>query len=154
MTLGYTLLGTASHTFPRFRAALPWRGGDLQTIKNNLVWRAPEFPSAHQSRIQLPLNDGSGDVLLGLLDKPTTPSSLPLVVLIHGLTGCEGSRNIMTSAAYYLSQGFSVLRLNLRESLFMATMYWRLPACALPSTFMPDSSASWPPATPSITAIS
>ena len=114
MSLGYTLLGSASHTFPPFKAAFPWLGGDLQTIKNNLVWQVPDFPGERQTRVRLPMKDGSGDVLLGLLDRPAEATGLPLLILIHGLTGCEGSRNIMTSAAYFLSQGFTVLRLNLR----------------------------------------
>ena len=114
MSSGYTLLGAASHTFPAFKAAFPWYGGDLQTIKNNLVWGAPNFPPERQTRVALPVNDGSGDVLLGLLDRPAQPTHLPLLILIHGLTGCEGSRNIMMSAAHFVSQGFTVLRLNLR----------------------------------------
>lgn len=113
-TSGYTLYGRSLRPFPTFRAANPWRGGDLQTIKNNLVWQAPVFSSHRQHRVRLAMNDGTGDVLLALLDRPENESNLPLLILVHGLTGAEDSRNIMISAAYFVSLGFPVLRLNLR----------------------------------------
>jgi predicted alpha/beta-fold hydrolase len=111
---GYSVLGRAPPLFPAFRVAFPWFGGDLQTIKNNLSWTEPPFAPERQTRLHLPLHDGTGDTLLGLLDRPPQDTGLPLLILIHGLTGCEGSRNIMTSAAYFVACGFPVLRLNLR----------------------------------------
>lgn len=111
---GYTLYGRSLRAFPTFRAGLPWVGGDLQTIKNTLAWRAPVFPRERQTRLSLSLNDGTDDTLLGVLDEPRHKSRLPLLILIHGLTGSEDSRNIMSSAAHLLELGFSVLRLNLR----------------------------------------
>lgn len=111
---GYTLYGRSLSPFPAFNSASPWIGGDLQTIKNNLVWQAPRFSPDQQSRLTLPMSDGTGDTLLGLLDQPKQKTSLPLLILIHGLTGSETSRNIMVSAAHFVSLGFPVLRLNLR----------------------------------------
>ena len=61
-----------------------------------------------------PMNDGTGDCLTGLLDMPEHEAKLPLLILVHGLTGCEASRNIMTSAAHFVAEGFPTLRLNLR----------------------------------------
>ena len=60
------------------------------------------------------MEDGSGDILLGLLDEPPKETGLPLLILVHGLTGCEESRNIMTTAHHFLAEGFRVVRLNLR----------------------------------------
>ena len=114
MTSGYTVYGHPPPVFQSYRPAYPWRGGDLQTIKNNLMWRQPTFAPERQERLTFQMNDGTGDALLGLLDWPERKTSLPLLILIHGLTGCEESRNIMVSAAHYLSLGFPVLRLNLR----------------------------------------
>lgn len=111
---GYTLYGRSIRPFPAFRPRLPWVGGDLQTIKNTLVWRAPEFSKDHQKRVNLPMNDGTGDSLLACLDEPAQETNLPLLILIHGLTGSEDSRNITISAVWFLSLGFPVLRLNLR----------------------------------------
>lgn len=58
--------------------------------------------------------DGSGDVLLGALNRPIEPSGKPLVILIHGLTGCETGTYMQASAAALLTAGHPVLRLNLR----------------------------------------
>lgn len=58
--------------------------------------------------------DGSGDRLIGQLHRPAAETGRPLVVLIHGLTGCEGSFYILNSAAAHLAAGYPVLRLNLR----------------------------------------
>ena len=114
MTSGYTVYGRSCSVFPPFRAAYPWFGGDLQTIRNTLTWQEPTFAPERQERLTFPMNDGTGDSLLGLLDKPAAETKLPLLILVHGLTGCEESRNIMVSAAYFVSLGFPVIRLNLR----------------------------------------
>lgn len=111
---GYTLYGRSLRAFPAFRPRIPWVGGDLQTIKNNLAWRAPVFREDRHSRLTLSMNDGTGDSLLARLDLPQEEAGLPLLILIHGLTGSEDSRNITVSAAYFVSLGFPVLRLNLR----------------------------------------
>ncbi|NKB45725.1 MAG: alpha/beta fold hydrolase [Alphaproteobacteria bacterium] len=114
MTSGYTLYGRPGPVFEPFRSTYPWVGGDLQTVRNTLSWLPPNFDTKRQERLIFPMNDGTGDSLLGLLDKPIHPTDLPLLILVHGLTGCEASRNIMVSAAHFVSLGFPVLRLNLR----------------------------------------
>ena len=57
--------------------------------------------------------DGSGDRLWALYNKGKDAAK-PLVILIHGLAGCEDSPYIIASARYFLQQGYGVLRLNLR----------------------------------------
>jgi predicted alpha/beta-fold hydrolase len=95
-----------------FRPRFPWIGGDLQTIRNNLVGRAPLL--ADTVRLSLPMSDGSGDVLLAALNMPDGDQGKPLVILVHGLTGDEDSTNIAVSAAWHRGRGHPVLRLNLR----------------------------------------
>jgi predicted alpha/beta-fold hydrolase len=59
--------------------------------------------------------DRTGDILLGMLDQPEVPmAGRPLVVLIHGLTGCEDSVYILSAARHLLNLGYAVLRLNVR----------------------------------------
>ena len=98
--------------YPPFRPRAPWWGPDLQTVRNALRPPAPhEFPA---ERIILPLSDGSGDALSGLLQRPHTECGKPLAVLIHGLSGSEESAYMHTSAGELLRRGHPVLRLNLR----------------------------------------
>jgi len=98
---------------PVFRARAPWWGGDLQTLRNMLVRAGDALPATSQ-RVYFPLSDGSGDRLAAMIDWPARPVDSPLVVLIHGLTGCEDSAYIRASAAFHLKRGRRVLRLNLR----------------------------------------
>jgi len=59
--------------------------------------------------------DRTGDILLGMLDRPEEPmAGRPLVILVHGLTGCEDSVYILNSARHLLDLGYTVLRLNVR----------------------------------------
>ena len=106
--------GRPTVDFPAFRPRWPWIGGDLQTLRNTLSYQIPDFSRFPPERLTLPMSDGSGDHLLALLNRPTADIGRPAVVLVHGLTGSENSRNIMTSAAYHLRAGHPVVRLNLR----------------------------------------
>lgn len=114
MTSGYTVYGHAPVVFSPFRSAFPWVGGDLQTIRNTVTRADDSVVTLASERIQLPMNDGTGDSLLGLVSVPQGETTLPLLVLIHGLTGSESSENIVVSAKHFASLGFPVLRLNLR----------------------------------------
>ncbi|HUB97494.1 MAG TPA: alpha/beta fold hydrolase [Stellaceae bacterium] len=98
---------------PDFLPRAPWWGGDLQTISNYLRPR-PRL-SAAPERLILPLSDGTGDRLAAALDRPAEPrAELPLMVMLHGLSGDELSANVMRSTKSLLAQGYTVLRLNLR----------------------------------------
>jgi predicted alpha/beta-fold hydrolase len=104
-----------SLTFPPFHRRAPWWGRDLQTLRNSIIAgqgrRLAEFPG---ERLEFPLSDGSGDVLLGTLHIQKAGADRPLVVLIHGLTGSEDSVYVRVSAQALLTLGYPVLRLNLR----------------------------------------
>ncbi len=67
------------------------------------------------------MRDGSGDRLaaslhrpIPRLDPPGVTDGKPLVLLIHGLTGCEDSVYMRAGARHWLEHGHPVLRLNLR----------------------------------------
>ncbi|WP_236024887.1 YheT family hydrolase [Arenibaculum pallidiluteum] len=100
--------------FPAFRPRLPWVGGDLQTLRNTL--RPPRLRSAATPQVlRFPMQDGTGDVLVGVLDRPERPAlGCPLALLVHGLTGSAESAYMRVSTAALLKGGHSVLRLNLR----------------------------------------
>ncbi len=104
-----------SAAFPTFRPRAPWFGADLQTLRN--VLRGPVInPSGRNAtEIVLPLDDGTGDALVGALDQPSSAlGGKELVVLIHGLSGSADSAYILASASAWLERGHPVLRLNLR----------------------------------------
>ncbi|MGO8916662.1 MAG: YheT family hydrolase [Stellaceae bacterium] len=101
--------------FPPFAARAPWWGGDLQTLRNFFVRRHGRLDAYPAERLSLAMDDGSGDVLLAVLNRPlSAPAARPLVVLVHGLTGCEESFYLRNTAAHLLTLGFPVLRLNQR----------------------------------------
>jgi predicted alpha/beta-fold hydrolase len=100
-------------SFPDFRPQPPWWGGDLQTVRNYLVGRVEDLSAFPLRRLELDLQDGTGDRLAAALNRPAT-GGRPLVALIHGLTGCESSRYMLRTAGHLLRAGYPVLRLNLR----------------------------------------
>lgn len=99
---------------PPFVPRAPWWGGDLQTLRNQLVGARADLAAYPSERFYLALADGSGDRLAAMLNLPNGAADRPLAVLIHGLTGCEDSVYIRASAAAHLRRGRPVLRLNLR----------------------------------------
>ena len=101
---------------PRFQERTPWLGGDLQSVRNFLRRPAINLERHESQRIALPLDGRSGDRTSAVLHSPRMATALrrPVVVLIHGLTGCENSIYMLASTAHLLQAGFPVLRLNLR----------------------------------------
>ncbi len=100
--------------FAAFRDRAPWWGGDLQTLRNFCFVTDPQLDS-RTSVLEFRASDGSGDRLLGSLEEPPSPCpASPLILLIHGLTGCEDSHYMRESARFHLTRGRTVLRLNLR----------------------------------------
>ena len=98
----------------KFLEKTPWWGGDLQTVRNAMVAEEIVLPG-RSTRLSFLTSDGSGDCLVGSLEEPnSTGSHGPLIVLIHGLTGCEDSSYIRRTAQFHLMRGRRVLRLNLR----------------------------------------
>lgn len=106
--------GPGLEAFTPFAPRAPWWGGDLQTMRNFFAARTGRRPHVAGERLYLAMRDGSGDRLAALLTRMAPRNDRPLVVLIHGLTGCETSMNMARAAAYHCAQGYPVLRLNLR----------------------------------------
>ena len=104
----------AGVTLSEFNPRLPWWGGDLQTIRNYALSVDHAMPSRAAQRLVVPLQDGSGDRLVASLHLPRTCATRPLVVLIHGISGCESSCYMVLAAAYFLARGYPVLRVNQR----------------------------------------
>jgi predicted alpha/beta-fold hydrolase len=104
---------------PDFEQRFPWWGGDLQTLRDTVMralHRLPTDLAPHSSQRQrFEVGDGSGDVLLGMLDTPREPQSgKPLVLLLHGAPGSEDSTYLLSMSRYMLDRGHRVLRMNLR----------------------------------------
>ncbi len=67
-------------------------------------------------RILLDPGDGSEDRLIVELSRSNTgrATDRPLIVVVHGLTGCAGSSYVVRTAGHFLSLGYNVVRVNLR----------------------------------------
>lgn len=110
--MGLTAAVLAPEDFPPFRPRPPWLGPDLQTVRNYLRRPVSDLSAFAAERLDFPMTDG--DRLLGELNVPDGPLTKPLVVLVHGLTGCATGTYMLVSARHLLGQGYPVLRLNLR----------------------------------------
>jgi len=104
--------------YPRFLARPPWWGRDLQTVRNYLRRPVVSLDAYPAERLEFPMLDDTGDTLVATLNRPSEPAEddirRPLVMLIHGLTGCEDSTYMRASTRHLLDRGHPVLRLNLR----------------------------------------
>ncbi len=104
-----------SLALPPFRPRFPWWGADLQTIAILLKTQTGDLTPHTSERLCFPMADRTGDILLGMLDRPAVPvDGKPLVLLLHGLTGSEDSPYVLNSARHLLDRGYAVLRLNVR----------------------------------------
>ena len=106
----------AEMALPRFRPRPPWLGPDLQTIRNSLM-PTPRLPGHFTgTELQFPLAEKAAGALVGTLNTPIGGHSKPLVIVLHGLTGCQDSVHAVSTARHLLNLGYSVLRLNFRGS--------------------------------------
>jgi predicted alpha/beta-fold hydrolase len=109
---GVNDLGTID--FPDFRPRAPWWGGDLQTVRNFVTRQPADLPGLEEERLFFETGDGTGDRLQAVLNRPAKPVHRPLLVLVHGLTGCEDSTYLCASARHFLDIGWPTLRVNMR----------------------------------------
>ena len=66
----------AEFAFPPFRERWPWRGADLQMLRNFVVRPRPSFADAPPVERWFPMNDGTGDRLHGWLhEAPGRPGA-------------------------------------------------------------------------------
>jgi predicted alpha/beta-fold hydrolase len=96
--------------FGEFRPRLPWIGPDLQTIRNFVARPKVDLRPWPGRRLWF---EAGRDRLTGLLHR-TGRTDRPLVILLHGLTGCERSSYLRVTAFHLLQRGYPVLRMNLR----------------------------------------
>jgi uncharacterized protein len=99
---------------PTFVPLPPWIGGDLQTLRNYLRPPGDILAPWPGEVLRFAMKDGTGDELIGTLHRPAEEQGRPLVLLLHGLTGCEESSYVRVSARELLQAGYPVLRLNFR----------------------------------------
>ena len=100
--------------YPDFVPRFPWLGGDLQTLRYYFFPASEDLSAWPAERLRFPLPESGGDALLAVLHRPNRPTDRPLVILVHGLTGCEGSTYMFETARSFLTLGYPVMRLNLR----------------------------------------
>lgn len=105
-------MNQADGALPPFRERLPWRGGDLQTVRNLVTGNRGAGPLPPGEAVFLAMADG--DRLAGTLHRPPGAAVRPLAILVHGLAGSEDSQYLVATAAHLLAAGHPVLRLNLR----------------------------------------
>lgn len=98
-------------SLPAFRERAPWFGGDLQTARNALRRDRADLSRWPGSRLSFAAQND--DQLSGVLHNVEGGTDC-LVVLVHGLTGCEDSAYVRASARRLLEEGHDVFRLNLR----------------------------------------
>ncbi|MEX0759469.1 MAG: alpha/beta fold hydrolase [Tistlia sp.] len=96
---------------PDFEPRPPWWGGDLQTLRNVLVKTRADLAPWPAERILVRLPDGDR---LPVVLHSGEGGRRPLVVAIHGLTGCEDSLYLRATTRWFLESGWPVLRVNLR----------------------------------------
>lgn len=99
---------------PPFVPRFPWIGGDLQTLRNFMRPPGDVLASWPGERLTFAMNDGTGDELLGMLHRPAEDRGRPLVLLLHGLTGCEESSYVRVTGGNLLRAFYPILRLNWR----------------------------------------
>lgn len=110
MSMDGELRQQAAIDFAEFRPRLPWIGPDLQTIRNFVARPAVNLRPWPAQRLWF---EAGKDRMTGLLHR-TGRSDRPLIILLHGLTGCERSSYMRCSTLQLLQLGYPVLRLNLR----------------------------------------
>lgn len=116
MSRGFVCLagsGALPSALPAFASRFPWLTGDLQTLRNSLFRSAP-IDSEAREIFEIPLSDRSAGRLRAVFDHPAGGARRQIVLLVHGLGGCEDSVYLRLTAAALLADGHPVMRLNLR----------------------------------------
>jgi predicted alpha/beta-fold hydrolase len=97
---------------PKFTPSATWRGPDLQTIRNIIM--GVGRPLVCEGELQF-FKISQNQKIAGWFHKAKHPAGKnPLVLILHGLAGSSQSASCLSAAAYFISKGFSVLRMNLR----------------------------------------
>lgn len=103
----------ANHfVFPAFKQRFPWKGADLQTIRNSIVKK--HVPAPVSRRLSVPIS--GGQALSVAVTEPARGAAEAgaSLVLVHGLGGAEDSAYMELVTRYYTQQGWRVYRMNYR----------------------------------------
>ena len=106
-------------TPPRWAGeALPFIGGDLQTLSSVIDPKMAKNrnASAKTNSRSVFVEMGDGDQLLMKIDDPDKKADTqrPVLMLVHGLTGCSESTHILQFAHAADAAGWQVVRVNMR----------------------------------------
>ncbi len=104
-------MNVSAVSLPGFQARAPWWGGDLQTARNALLRDHADLSDWPEDRLRVETPDGD---LLSAAVQDLGADKNRLVVLVHGLTGCEDSAYVRATARHLLEAGYAVVRFNLR----------------------------------------
>ena len=98
-----------------FQQQLPFLGSHLQSMR--IVFRRdhPDVSALNPAPIQVPMNDGSGDVMTGIIHTPAE-QRFPGLLLVagHGFGGSAQSAYTRWVTKFFYDLGFAICRLNLR----------------------------------------
>ena len=111
---GFILFGREffKNPVPHFIPSRTWRGADLQTIRNIIMGVGKPLVCEGELRF---FQISQNQKIAGWFHKAKHPTGKnPLVLILHGLAGSSQSATCLSAAAYFISKGFSVLRMNLR----------------------------------------
>ncbi len=100
-----------------YRPKAPWFGGDLQTLSAVLSPPRVSLEDLSVEALEVPTEDGSGDILLGqrLTGTQTDKSGQrPTVIVLHGLLGDFDRDYMRLLTRHFADAGYPVVRMNLR----------------------------------------
>ena len=107
----------ADISFPPFRQRLPWLGPDLQSVAYEVLSKRVDRDQFPHQRIEIPIDDGSGDRLVHHLHLPADDADAadkPTVVMIHGVGGSADAGYMWLALRCLSDMGFPVVRYNRR----------------------------------------
>ena len=101
---------------PRFEPA-GWRGNaHFQTIWPNRIQRDPAGPELARGSTREVIESEDGDKLQLFWSRHEPDDDRPVLIVLHGLTGCADAENVMATAKKGFDAGFDIVRVDLRNS--------------------------------------
>ena len=98
-------------------ASHPWiRGPHLQTLFGHFANRGSAGSRLRQSSLTDHVRTPDDDLLRLHWHSPDVAASSPVLILLHGLTGCAASPNVLATAAKATVRGFETVRVDLRNA--------------------------------------
>ncbi len=108
--------GPAASSGPAF-VARGWRGNrHFQTIWPNRIKRDPAGRRLAERSEEAIITSEDGDSLRLHWSRHGDDAARPVLVVLHGLTGCADADNVMATAAKGHAAGFDIVRVDLRNT--------------------------------------